>query len=126
MKKVADLSGAELDYWVAKIEGHECEIGTGNTGRIECGIVWSGAWGGKPAWMSFSPSSNWSQGGPLLEKEGVEIYKSLGDNGTFEGWRAGLPAGPYGRFRYWLGPTVLIAAMRCIVASRFGETVEEG
>lgn len=60
----------------------------------------------------FNPSINWNQGGPLIEREGIAIYQSgvwiaeIGGNKTIE------------------GPTPLIAAMRCYVATLVGDTVD--
>lgn len=58
-------------------------------------------------------STDWSQGGPLLERE-IARLEDLGD----EGWEAcgyGFTA---------TGPTPLIAAMRCYCASKLGDEVE--
>ena len=60
----------------------------------------------------FSPSTLWQEGGPIIEREGIDIYQSgvwvaeIGGNHTTE------------------GPTPLIAAMRCFVASKLGDTVD--
>ena len=58
--------------------------------------------------------TNWSQGGPLIEREGISIYRMTSD------WSAAY--NPSGATQD--GPTPLIAAMRCYVASRLGEEVE--
>ena len=61
----------------------------------------------------YSPSTEWSQGGPIIEREKITISDSL------ESWAAGYN----GTLRYF-GPTPLIAAMRCFCCSKLGETVE--
>jgi hypothetical protein len=64
----------------------------------------------------FQPSTNWSQGGPIIEREKISIGKADDpDWWAFKGWKAedGTP-----------GPTPLIAAMRCFVASRLGDEVD--
>lgn len=63
-------------------------------------------------WEEFSPSTRWDQGGPLVESEGIDLVKMHG-----QGWHAELK-------RVAHGPTPLIAAMRCYVASKLGEEVE--
>lgn len=64
----------------------------------------------------FAFSSDWAQGGPIIEREGISIGKADDpDWWAFKGWKAedGMP-----------GPTPLIAAMRCFVASRLGDTID--
>lgn len=72
---------------------------------------------GTPQWImgEFRPSTDWSLGGPLIQRYGVDI-EHLGDgrvlariveNGAVE-----------------LGPDELIAACRAIVAMQLGDTVQ--
>lgn len=61
-------------------------------------------------------STNWSQGGPIIEREGINIGCHL-DGAE---WVARNYWGEYES----IGPTPLIAAMRCFVASRLGDEVE--
>lgn len=64
-------------------------------------------------WGYFSPSTNWAHGGPIIERENLEIVPLC--PGT---WRV-ISMG-----REWFnGPTPLIAAMRCYVASKLGDDV---
>jgi hypothetical protein len=64
----------------------------------------------------FRWSSSWAQGGPIIEKEGIRLHRShTGD------WWAGAESEPHKPIS---GPTPLIAAMRCYVASRLGEEVD--
>lgn len=77
----------------------------------------------------YSPSANWSQGGPIIESEKIAL---LPPNNHREGsWKAFYyepsqhdlqfdEAISYSRH----GPTPLIAAMRCFVASRLGNEIE--
>jgi hypothetical protein len=61
----------------------------------------------------YNYSTDWAQGGPLIEREGIAI------NGVEDdAWKATLPSGSC------IGPTMLIAAMRCYVASKLGDEVE--
>ena len=59
-------------------------------------------------------SSNWSQGGPIIEREKIHTFFAAGT------WLA-EHAVNQGCF---IGPTPLIAAMRCYVASKLGDDVE--
>ena len=68
-----------------------------------------------------SPSTNWAQGGPIIEREKINL--NCGDDtwGVAEGvWEAAHPRGMNVSF----GPTPLIAAMRCYVASKLGDEVD--
>jgi hypothetical protein len=62
-------------------------------------------------------STDWAQGGPIIEREGIQLY--------------GVTRTHYGcihrtRHKHYVadGPTPLIAAMRCYVASKLGDEVE--
>ncbi len=72
------------------------------------------AWGNSP-----SPySTDWSQGGPIIEREKIRLDI---DVESLE-WYADVNQTP----GCWLysGPTPLIAAMRCFVASKLGDEVD--
>lgn len=58
-------------------------------------------------------STLWAQGGPIIERERITISDAL------DQWVAGLKG-----TLSWFGPTPLIAAMRCYVASKLGGEVE--
>lgn len=70
----------------------------------------------------YNPTTDWSQGGPIIEREKIEI-KYLGyDNPPYWGALKFSPS-TYAR-RGAVGPTPLIAAMRCYVASKLGDEIE--
>jgi hypothetical protein len=62
-------------------------------------------------------STDWAQGGPIIEREGMTIALDA------FGWQARHYDG---ESEPWImtGPTPLIAAMRCYVASELGDEVE--
>ena len=64
--------------------------------------------------MLFCPSINWAQGGPIIERERIDL-RGDGDGG----WIACDNLNPE-----QAGPTPLIAAMRCYVASKLGDEIE--
>lgn len=75
----------------------------------------------------YSPSEEWTQGGPIIEREQIEIVRGKdlifprgNENGEYSEplWLAS-----YGSGRKFHGPTPLVAAMRCYVASRLGDEV---
>jgi Protein of unknown function (DUF2591) len=63
-----------------------------------------------------SPSTDWSQGGPIIEREGIG-FRGCGKNWCAFNWGDAESGWQY-------GPTPLIAAMRCYVASKFGDEVD--
>jgi hypothetical protein len=67
-------------------------------------------------------SRDWAQGGPIIERERIEICGKA--DGV--GWYAGAGDAPFTEEREFeaLGPTPLIAAMRAYVASKLGDEVD--
>jgi len=63
------------------------------------------------------PSTDWSQGGPIIEREKIALVYVTEDD--IEDWEGAHPNGHTD-----FGPTPLIAAMRCYVASKLGEEVD--
>lgn len=125
--KTSDLIGAALDWAVAKAEGHRWR---------DAPICQQYSPDGCDCWMPWQPSTKWAQGGPIIEREGIAIrkhssgkwYAKLSRNlGDSEGarWNLGQWAG-YETFEQtrFDGPTPLIAAMRCYVASKLGDEVD--
>jgi hypothetical protein len=100
--KTSELEGVALDWAVAKCEGHDVED-----------ITW---------WVDFGNdccySTDWAQGGPIIEREGICLYFNPEDANAFE-WHAEDRSHAF----YLEGPTPLIAAMRCYVASKLGADV---
>ncbi|XAI95202.1 hypothetical protein [Leptolyngbya phage Lbo-JY16] len=109
--KTAELSGAALDWAVAQIEAERNEewcVVSRAISRTVFVIV-------EPdTGFNFSPSSDWSQGGPLIEEYRVAIdYRALSKtwDAYCSGWMNGCE-------------TPLIAACRAIVAAKLGDTVQ--
>jgi hypothetical protein len=81
---------------------------------------------------TFATRSDWSRGGPIIERESMERGCRCGDPSR-PVWASSLTTRDWSRgsrhrdavFGVWLrGPTPLIAAMRCYVASKLGDEVE--
>ena len=145
--KTAELTGAALDYAVAKCEHPD--------------LVWGSSIGIHHASYQiviphlpepqcyWNPSTNWSQAGPIIEREKMTLVCAEGDyNQSKAGtpdcydtyWvaekgrlSAGTSYGPQGDdwgegfnidVDCMTGPSPLIAAMRCYVASKLGDNVE--
>jgi hypothetical protein len=104
--KTNQLTGAALDWAVAICEGHKVNVGFRNLTYIPKG---------KRTLYNYSPSTNWAQGGPIIERTGMHISRT--NKTDKEPWAACAT--------YWIdGATPLEAAMRCYVAYRLGDEVE--
>ena len=123
--KTSELQGAALDWAVAKCERHE--VFTRPIANAQhkywVGIVTHDYQTSREG--PFMPSEQWAQGGPIIEREKIALNVESGDP-----WRArfGRPRltfdGRATNYHHRDGPTPLIAAMRCYVASKLGDEVE--
>lgn len=119
--KTSKLTGAALDWAVATCEFEGCEDWDGTLRGVD---VVSDMQGG-----TFNPSSDWAQGGAIIEREGLgfEFLAGAGDGGL-DVWVASLihEDKEYGGVKRSeeQGTTPLIAAMRCYVASKLGDEVQ--
>lgn len=107
--KTSELQGATLDWAVAKCEG----ITLTSNGYIEYVVDHLNS-----EFTKYTPSTDWSQSGPIIEREKITIQYWIE-----EGWRACC------KFLHdpivcCSGSTILIAAMRCYVASKIGDEVD--
>ena len=119
--KTNELTGAALDWAVAKCEGwletRSCYVFNHQ--------VWDATIPGEDS-ILYSPSINWAQGGPIIELEEITIawgkdtedwWACVGDSRRFD---TDTPDG----VTTFVDPQPLIAAMRCYVASKLGDEVE--
>lgn len=122
--KTAELEGKALDWAVAIAEGWQPDRPAEGQLKKDGLIILVGTH--KPESMkrfSYSPSTSWISGGPLIEKYMASIILE-GSN-----WWAGFQAITQSMFGMGFdgeeatGPTPLIAACRAIVASKLGDTV---
>jgi hypothetical protein len=122
--KTSELTGVALDWALAKCEGFDVEYEKDRNDfwfiRTNHAQQFLPPFG----YLSevFHPSENWSQGGEIIERESISLaYRPKDARGL---WCAVL--GP-NRFLSpdfeGYGPTPLIAAMRCYVASKLGDDV---
>jgi hypothetical protein len=117
--RVAELEGALLDYWVGKATGHD-SLRTSD--RRTQALDRSQGFGGG-VWVDYSPSTNWTQGGPLIEGALISVlYGPVDSQGELGYWSAFVRSSDDESID---GPTYLVAAMRAYVASKFGKTVGE-
>ncbi len=126
-RKTTELEGAALDWSVAIAEGWTPDRPKDGQLRKEWlgGVTHYIAVGEHAqcaSWQRFSPSTDWSQGGPLIVKYGCDLTCIASAN-CWEAacWDNDMPV-PDLHVRE--GETPLIAACRSIVAAKLGDTVQ--
>ena len=111
--KTSELTGPTLRWAVAQCEGlaYRNDEKYGQMHFRPAATEGSVTWDNRP----LHYSTDWSQGGPIIERERIDLECS------FEGadWSAMSSTRKVGS-----GPTPLIAAMRCYVASKLGDEVD--
>ena len=122
--KTSELTGAALDWFVAKCEG-KVEQGVYGTPELlesglhlhYCDVLLS---------HPYSPSTDWAEGGPIIERELMQAF-SYEKYSPDEPWF--VEKNHFGRHHkagrsYARGSTILIAAMRCLCSAKLGDEVE--
>ncbi|MDD2744793.1 MAG: DUF2591 family protein [Rhodocyclaceae bacterium] len=113
--KTSELSGIQLDYAVAiclgGIDFHYDTVATYWITIDGKDRALSKSWA-----QAFAPSTDWSHGGPIIERERIDVFSVR--NAT--NWCAQSDMRVFNGY----GHTPLIAAMRCYVASKLGDEVE--
>lgn len=107
--KTSELIGPALDWAVAKCEGENsvasCYYAEDNTPLYLDEAP-------EPTWH---PSTNWAQGGPIIEREKIGVW--------WDGiWHAKYDGCLHEEVQDADDP--LLAAMRCYVASKLGDEIE--
>ena len=125
--KVSELVGAELDFWVAKADGENVIIRNGRPvfefdfdperhaqehvfGKVMKQYVW------------YQPSTDWPQGGPLIEKYKVQVDAPRDYKINDTDWRADIDGGDCNYFA--IGESPLQAICRAVVRAKFGDEVD--
>lgn len=115
--RTAILIGEALDYAVAKATDHKMwRDKTPLQGWYDHNYG---------DYAPFEPSMEWQDGGPLIVSENLSVFPVKGAEPGY-GWCCNTPL-PRDEGAPWItmfGPTPLVAAMRTIVAHRFGEEVD--
>lgn len=114
--KTSELTGQALDWAVAKCEGKNGVLHDDGITRCIVVAAASGVYKG-----TYKPSTNWSQGGPLGERELLTADPHLDNDCDLIQWSCRNWKGD-GDYLY--GPTELIAKMRAYVASKLGSEVD--
>ena len=118
--KTSELEGAALDWAVGSSLGMELRVSGYPDG--EGGTEFTFAAKIPGGYKTYTPSTDWNQGGPLIEE-----YLATATNGSWGGaainaswvvtviWKGAMTE---------CGPTFLVAACRAIVAAKLGDEVD--
>lgn len=119
--ETSELSGPALDWAVAhalgaEVKGHQFCKEPGSYVHPNCTVFPNG-----DAYTNWRPSTEWSHGGPLIDKYCVEVSSRSDFPFSFGPWGAAVTSTPD---VFWTAETPLIAVCRAIVASKLGNTVQ--
>jgi hypothetical protein len=135
MIKTSELTGAQLDYWVARAEGIPAE--QLSVQRIQrsadahCVREWRRRDPHVPLDMRvLAFSTDWAIGGPLIEKHGLALLRWKNDEGTPFWSTDSIGASHYldvylSDYEDTGSQTPLQAICRAVVRAAFGDDVEE-
>jgi hypothetical protein len=146
--KTAELSGAALDWAVAKAEGRNLRLDPMGFRKDAPRAKQAGWW----IWedssrdtsesnprqavqlvvgTDYAPSKTWAQGGSIIEREGINLMSEARDGSL---WKAQFnftrevlflrPMRLVHSYCISRGPTALTAAMRCYAQSKLGDEVD--
>lgn len=124
--KTSELEGAALDWAVAEATGEDVKIQD-----PKCCKPWIGVSEDKDM-VEFSPSTDWAQGGPLIERMAINVVNGSSDYTEFYGkWGASadspvmlVEAFDEQRYDHHIGDAPLEAACRAIVGEILGDEVD--
>lgn len=111
--RVSEATGAVLDWAVAKCKG--VTVLPKMRGGCYVTLV-----RGETVLLNYS--TDWAQGGPIIERERIDFLWFRSDVEAYI--CAADSAGHFTPIASGEGPTPLIAAMRCYVASKLGDEVD--
>jgi len=123
--KTSELNGAALDWAVAKIIAiGEDQLSALHVKRGRPFLLVDGGNPYGPA-RACNFSTDWSLVGPILEREGISVINTHGTVWAATTYPAHqIYQGHTDAHFQGVGPTPLIAAMRCYVTVKLGDEVE--
>lgn len=128
--RTAELTGSLLDAavaqaqgWRFRIEGSVCEVPVSVPSFSEPPSSLGERGGEFVAWKLYSPSTRWSQAGPIIEREQITLHIAAGRSLAYV--EAEFMSDEVTHYTAAAdGETPLIAAMRAFVSSKLGNEVE--
>jgi hypothetical protein len=126
--KTAELQDRALDWAVAQAQGLAWALAKNNAGGLSYdaglhGNLFADNIDLPGRYRRYNPSTNWVQGGPIIEREGIAFYTADSYQDEYGKFTSIKSARHPASMQHYEGPTPLIAAMRCYVASKLGDDV---
>jgi hypothetical protein len=117
--KISEVQGPVLD-WLVGVALGRTDITFDDFDELGMGCVQA-----EPdPFMNYSrcwaPSRYWQQGGPILDREKITLSSLFWEKDGWKAWKWKDHDAAFDHF----GPTMLIAGLRCFLASRLGEYAE--
>ena len=116
--KTQDLTGAALDWAVAKCEGWDAPIFRNRTWAVPLYVATNGT-----GLHTYAPSTDWAQGGPIIEREKIDCVADPNGKDVWMGRLYATQLSGEKVIRAY-GPTPLIAAMRALVWCKLGDEID--
>ena len=116
--KTSELKGAALDWAVLEATGFfkgYTQFRSGKNFLKVYGVARS---------KHLHPSTDWSQGGPIIEREEISLHTTPKFAAQCMKWDASQRNINGACVRSQFGPTPLIAAMRCYCSAELGDEVD--
>ena len=129
--KVSEATPIQLDWLVSKVENDMAYKNYAGQRNAEYAGVefYMLCWEGRVGLDFMRYCADWALAGPIIEREGIDLYCNVPTNPEHKdpswrgSWRAKYHRCGFGTEIFY-GPTALIAACRCFVASKLGDEVE--
>lgn len=119
--KTSELKGVALDWAVAKCEGLNLVRDPMGFKRGSEAGFWVWEWHSgiqEKVGVGYSPSTDWAQGGLIIERESVALRKFIETGWQADTWNFKFEG------QHMHGDTPLEAAMRCYVAKKLGNEID--
>ena len=118
--KTSEATPIQLDWAVARCNGKTLHYFVDDWFKKDPWLAVNGE-ADQPL-HSYTPTTDWGQGGPIIEREFIQLGGGITNNEPR--WFAFRAKDDRSGAYKGHGPTPLIAAMRCYVASRLGDEVD--
>ena len=124
--KTSELIGHALNFAMARVAGYKTALDEVTCGPDEWIVI-----GRELMYLTldpeeflvWSPSTDWSQGGPLIDEYAISIMKPLFDDGIWIAERINETGEFHSGEGRQVGGTALIAMCRSLVSVLVGDTV---